>query len=482
LDKPSKGEAVSALLVAAGIIVLITVFLNPNAWGMLAVLSSSQSPTVEGNVAYGAGGYSWSISNSVPSLTPPAYYTTQSNYAGQSSYMMVTGFKFQVPSTATVTGVALIIQKSGGTIYSTYSCTNTLSTSGSVTQGCVGSSGTGAPNGFQFTPQGSSYSSTTTPISDASVRLFYLGVPVGQDRAVDGGPWSTTPTNSIYGGDSVTWQISSLTPAMIDDPSFGFGIAVNYNPYPNPVASTSTQTQATVYHWLVWEETVYYYQNPPNPNWNTGTENGHWINVDDMQNTSPCTDGTLTQGTPPPPPYYSGESYNVYVCNTPGAGLQSTATGTQYNYAYNTNAVYGSINSMSMIVYYNWPYPTVTETSGIPTTVTVTPATSIVDTTQTNSITITQSGSTTTTKYTITLGGVTASDTITSTTTVPLTNTLTSTQTTSTATALSSIATTPSGLQLTGLGPIVNLGQVAGLIIGSVGIGGGALYYRKVVS
>jgi len=331
-----------------------------------------------------------------------------------------------------VTGVSVIVTKAGGSIYSTYSCTNLQYVNqviyghdfSGLTQGCMGASGTGAPNGFSFTPQGSTYSATTTPISDASVRLFYNGVAIGNERAVNGAAWSTSPTSSPYGGDGITWG-AALTPQIINAPNFGFGIAVNYNPYPNPVASTSSTVDAMQIIWL-------------------------------------------SQSCTPNPPYgqLCHDNYSA-----------PTKVGTNYNYAYSTNAVAGAITSMSMTVYYNWPYPTVTQTSGLPTTVTVTPVNSATSTvTQTS--TITQPSTTGT--YTMTLTPVTTTASTTITSTASSGYTYTQTQTSQVATSVTSFTTSSNQINI---GPITNFGQMIAVILGSgvtlIGAGGLGTLLRK---
>lgn len=68
-------------------------------------------------------------------------------------------------------------------------------------------------------------------ITDDTIQLVYQGEPIGDNRA----QLSWDP-RTIYGNSTDTWKVKNLTPAMIQDPSFG--ILIRYQSHPHWPHST----------------------------------------------------------------------------------------------------------------------------------------------------------------------------------------------------------------------------------------------------
>lgn len=98
--------------------------------------------------------------------------------SGDSNWLVGSNFGFAIPSTATITGIVVTIEK--------YAATN----------GAL----------------------------DSQVKLFdNTSTPVGSNKA-EGGIWASTPTVSTYGSSSDVWG-ASLTPTIVNNSNFGVGIA-----------------------------------------------------------------------------------------------------------------------------------------------------------------------------------------------------------------------------------------------------------------
>ncbi|MBI1946523.1 MAG: DUF4215 domain-containing protein [Deltaproteobacteria bacterium] len=61
-------------------------------------------------------------------------------------------------------------------------------------------------------------------VFDVVVRLVMTGAAIGDNRA-SATPWPSSAATATYGGATDLWGVA-LTPAMVNDPAFGFGVAV----------------------------------------------------------------------------------------------------------------------------------------------------------------------------------------------------------------------------------------------------------------
>src|SRR5690606_24702452 len=61
------------------------------------------------------------------------------------------------------------------------------------------------------------------PVTDNSVKLFYLGTAVGDDKATSS-EWDTVSETVAYGGIDDRWGYN-LTPSVVNDPTFGVGLS-----------------------------------------------------------------------------------------------------------------------------------------------------------------------------------------------------------------------------------------------------------------
>jgi hypothetical protein len=115
------------------------------------------------------------------SLTNNALYAQNSFDSGQgatTSYLICTDFEFNIPTSATIDGISVSIEK---------------------------------------------YRDSGDDISDESVYLFSsVGTSVGSNKAA-AGLWSTSPTVTTYGGPTDMWG-TSLTTGDINNADFGIGI------------------------------------------------------------------------------------------------------------------------------------------------------------------------------------------------------------------------------------------------------------------
>lgn len=106
--------------------------------------------------------------------------------------LQVTNFGFSIPSTATIQGVTATV--------------NRLASGLNVTVG-------GLVN-------------LTATVTDNSVRL--AGTGVTSSNLASGAAWPGSAANATYGGTSNLWG-ATLTPAIVNDPSFGMALAANLN-------------------------------------------------------------------------------------------------------------------------------------------------------------------------------------------------------------------------------------------------------------
>lgn len=148
-----------------------------------------QNPAIsENNLSVGV--ISFLLPNNVK-LSDNSYSTVTATILNQiTHYVVASDFGMAVPSNATITGVEISVEKSGIII--------------------------------------------GNAIVDNSVRLFYNGSIIGNDKA-SGSSWPVSDGLTTYGSSSDNWG-ASLTPAIVNSPTFGFGISARLGGIGLPLA------------------------------------------------------------------------------------------------------------------------------------------------------------------------------------------------------------------------------------------------------
>ena len=162
---------------------------------------SANIPSYSGSAAdnAGTGTVAWSNPGNITTTGSP--YATASSIpdGGITHYLMATNYGFDIPDSATISGVTVTINRS--------------------------SSGNASPY-----------------IRDNIVRLIRGGTIGGNNKAKASTDWPTSLTSSVYGSTSDTWGFTGLSPADFNSPNFGVAFsAVNHavSTYPI-VAGTAT--------------------------------------------------------------------------------------------------------------------------------------------------------------------------------------------------------------------------------------------------
>ncbi len=135
----------------------------------------------------------WSNDNSAR-LEAGYAYSNNLDQGQQTSFLRLSDWRFQVPSSAKVLGVRLHVQRS--------------------VAACAGG-----------------------VVADATVRLVVGGALVGLEKA-DASPWPVSATYAAYGGPRDTWGLS-LSAADVNSPSFGIAVSA---------ASATQNCEARIYH------------------------------------------------------------------------------------------------------------------------------------------------------------------------------------------------------------------------------------------
>ena len=165
---------------------------------------SSQGPFTAGSGSnVGSSGVSWSNPSDV---TQSTNFATAALTAGELSYGLVaTDFGFSIPSTATITGVTATWKRKA-------SNANLISYAG------------------------------------GSIALYYQGAQIGYNTGLSGTFWGTTvATETVSSIDSsATWG-ASLTPAIVNDSTFGVGMAAELESGANTTADANDYTLTVTY-------------------------------------------------------------------------------------------------------------------------------------------------------------------------------------------------------------------------------------------
>jgi hypothetical protein len=156
------------------ILIYSVFFFSKNAEAITYWCVTGQSPgSVTGNVNYGTS-VNWANPNR-SLLSDDLYSRTSMSTGDISKYLEDKDFHFSIPSDATVTGVAVFIER---------------------------------------------YADAGSDIHDNSIRLEINGSVVGTDHGTGNARWSSTEGIYQYGGSADTWGLS-LTPSDINSSSFG---------------------------------------------------------------------------------------------------------------------------------------------------------------------------------------------------------------------------------------------------------------------
>ena len=87
--------------------------------------------------------------------------------------------------------------------------------------------------------------------TDTHIIIYYNGAPVSDNKANTSTPWSAALTYDEYGGPADTWNISSLTPAIVNDSTFSLRIAATYE--------FNNQDKVTILFGVEYVEILIYY-------------------------------------------------------------------------------------------------------------------------------------------------------------------------------------------------------------------------------
>lgn len=143
--------------------------------------SSTAYPSAETNDAT-LGTVSWSFASGTIYSNNDTYAQVELSTGQRSKYLVGYNFGFSIPTDAEIVGIVVTIRR------------------------------------FASDP------GPGTTLQDASVKLYYLGAPAGEERADTGTQWEATETEVSYGGVSDLWW---LTPTYDEINSVNFGACIS---------------------------------------------------------------------------------------------------------------------------------------------------------------------------------------------------------------------------------------------------------------
>jgi RHS repeat-associated protein len=166
-------------------------------------LPYSQTATATTSTSSGSGAdASWSNPSNAQA-SDNAYATASlSSLVADSQYLTETGFGFTVPSTATVTGLQVQVERNG-------------------------------------------QASSGSQVNDQTVQLVSAGSAVGTNKADTGTNWPASDTTASYGGAADTWS-ATLTPSVANASGFGVEVRVQSSGSAGTRAANVDGLQATV--------------------------------------------------------------------------------------------------------------------------------------------------------------------------------------------------------------------------------------------